>query len=131
MTDGASLTGNVSFVSREQVTCQLPNSGIYNVSVSNDGNSFGAELTYIGYDSSCYSCDLSGCSQRVGQNCDIESPLKCLFLILLYQIKMIYKYNTILKIEIMKEFRSFFKEITVLTAIFYEIYVFALIILYM
>ena len=44
---------------------------------------------------------------------------------------MIYKYNTILKIEIMKEFRSFFKEITALIAIFYEIYVFALIILYM
>ena len=74
VTDGTSLTGNVSFVSREQVTCQLPDSGIYNVSVSNDGNSFGAELTYIGYDSSCYSCDLSGCSQRVGQNCVIESP---------------------------------------------------------
>lgn len=65
MTDGASLTVNASFVSREQVICQLPDSGIYNVSVSNDGNNFGTELTFIGYDSACYICDQSGCSQRV------------------------------------------------------------------
>lgn len=65
MTDGASLTVNASFVSREQVICQLPDSGIYNVSVSNDGNNFGTELTFVGYDSACYICDQSGCSQRV------------------------------------------------------------------
>lgn len=65
MTDGASLTVNASFVSREQVICQLPDSGIYNVSVSNDGSNFGTELTFIGYDSACYICDQSGCSQRV------------------------------------------------------------------
>lgn len=69
MTDGASLTVNASFVSREQVICQLPDSGIYNVSVSNDGNNFGTELTFIGYDSACYICDQSGCSQRVSFFC--------------------------------------------------------------
>lgn len=64
--DGGSVTINASYVSREQVSCKLPNSGVYNVSVSNDGNNFGAELTFIGYDSSCYTCHGSGCSQRVG-----------------------------------------------------------------
>ncbi|XP_062619832.1 von Willebrand factor D and EGF domain-containing protein-like, partial [Saccostrea cucullata] len=57
-------TSKAEFLNSQTVKCAFPNDGLYEVAVSNDGQTTSLYTIYIIYNSHCHQCTSSGCTVR-------------------------------------------------------------------
>lgn len=84
-------TSKAEYVNSETVVCTFPGEGLYQVAVSNNGQTTSLYQVYIIYNSYCYSCSETGCTRRVR------------FWVSIYQIlffKLSFKDSKLLMLEI-------------------------------
>lgn len=62
---GDEIMINATYVSREVVTCTLPDTEVYTITIVNNGLKSQESLIYITYDPFCYTCTTQGCTVKV------------------------------------------------------------------
>jgi hypothetical protein len=68
---------NATYVSREVVTCTLPDTEVYNITIVNNGLRSHESLIYITYDPFCYTCTTQGCTVKVRVPVWLGAKAKC------------------------------------------------------
>jgi hypothetical protein len=59
------MTSKAEYTNSETVICTLPGEGLYEIAVSNNGQTTSVYKTYIIYNSYCDRCTDTGCTTRV------------------------------------------------------------------
>ena len=66
---GDKTTVTATYISSEQVICNLPDTKTYNITISNTGSSVSVDITavlFVNFDPVCYDCDVqNGCTLKV------------------------------------------------------------------
>ncbi|XP_041370718.1 uncharacterized protein LOC121384400 [Gigantopelta aegis] len=66
LVDGTEVSSEAIFVNSEVIKCKVTSLGLFNISVSNDGNTKSNMFVFIRFDSVCQTCTVeNGCSDRV------------------------------------------------------------------
>jgi hypothetical protein len=59
------ITTKAEFFNSQTVKCVISDNGVYEVAVSNDGETVSDYKVYISYNSHCERCNQTGCQKRV------------------------------------------------------------------
>lgn len=79
---------NATYVSREVVTCRLPDTEVYTITIVNNGRRSQESLIYVTYDPFCYTCTTQGCTVKV--RVPARPGAKCSYLVSYIHYSLVY-----------------------------------------